>query len=81
MASVQATKNAESNSIAKAVESAFNLYQEGCMKNDSTKFVIFKIDYLTSHNAANRAGYVSPVEDLNAEQISEIYNGFLHRFG
>lgn len=42
---------------------------------------IFETDYLTSHNAANRAGYVSPVESLNAEQISEIYDGFLHRFG
>ncbi len=42
---------------------------------------IFKTDYITSHNAANRAGYVSPVEALNPEQISEIYRGFLYRFG
>ena len=42
---------------------------------------IFKTDYLTSHNAASQAGYVSPIEGLDAEQISEIYNGLLHRFG
>lgn len=42
---------------------------------------IFETDYLTAHNAANRAGYGSPIESLNAEQILEIYNGFLHRFG
>ena len=41
---------------------------------------IFKTDYLTAHNAANRAGYFSPIEMLNPEEISEIYNGFLHRF-
>ena len=42
---------------------------------------IFKTDYLTSHNAANRAGYISPAEGLSTEQIRETYRGFLHRFG
>jgi hypothetical protein len=42
---------------------------------------IFKADYLTSHNAANQAGFVSPLQGLNSKQLSEIYHGFLHRFG
>jgi hypothetical protein len=42
---------------------------------------IFKTDYLTAHNAANRAGYVSPVQGLKSKELTEIYHGFLHRFG
>lgn len=42
---------------------------------------IFKTDYLKSHNAANRAGYISPAEGLSADEIKETYRGFLYRFG
>ena len=38
-------------------------------------------DVILTENIANPSGYVSSVEELNAEQITKIYNGFLHRFG